>query len=160
MNKQVFKMSYHNTPDEVYTLGATGKMKIISDLHDKRWVILHVDQKRKNMSEASRKDKADMAEFCLNELGFETVYNFVEDGAEKGLAAADMLIEYDLHKKPYTITRANPQEIKSLQDLIKNTGIKIKITRTFIDGKGTQEERVHNTEFKQAIANYLKQNQM
>ncbi len=154
--------SITETPEQMHIvvreLNKMGKMKIVSDLEAMGGIILCVDSK-KNIPEPARQKKAIFAELYLTELGFGTVYNFVKDGNEKGLVAADMWIEYDLHKKPYTIKRANLQEIKSLQDLIKNTGVKIKVARTFIDAKGMHEERVHNTEFKQAIANYLKQHQ-
>ncbi len=146
-------------PDEVGTLGYIGKMKVL-DCGESA-ILLSINPKANRIFEAKRKKDADLAEFCLEQLGFETIYNWVKDGEETGLVAADMVFEYDINAKPYTITNAKPKEMKSLQDLIQYAGAKVKVKREFINSEGRSvEEKVTTAEFKRAIANYLAQHQM
>ncbi len=146
--------------DEVITLGAIGKMKLFTPMNGGLNVILYVDQQTERVSQSERADNASMAEFCLNELGFESVYNLEADGEESGLALADMKLEYDFHKKPYSITSAKIKEMQSLHALMQNSDIKMNLKRSFVDSKNKETiEMVSVEEFKKAVADYLRQNQ-
>jgi len=143
--------------DKAGSLNQIGKTSVFSMGNRMESVILCINPKTDYVSKEERAKNANLAESCLNELGFETVYKF---NMGLGLAAANMQIKYNLHKKPYTITRAKTQEIKSLQEVIKSAGVNVKIEREFVIAKGKSViEHVPMAEFKKAISTYLNQHQ-
>lgn len=92
-----------------------------------------------------------IADDCLKDLGFKAI---TKGGADDVIAFADIIVEYDIRKKPYTITRANVEELNSLTEVMDYTR-----ARTYITRDEPKIERVLTQEFKQAVANYIKQNQ-
>lgn len=144
----------YNVPDACFDLDYVGKMSVVNggfdDESGKTMVTLLVRQKRKNPSEL--KSDADFATYSLKKLGFKDIS---KDGTDGTLAIADIVVEYDISKKPYTITKADSKELKSLKDVIDYSGAKIIVSR---DEPTIQ--KVRPAEFKQAIANYLAQHQM
>ena len=152
-------------PDEVGTLGYIGKVSINYFDHyaeeDVPGFVLYIDSKNKRVSRSKKSENADLATFCLEELGFEDVDNLQESGASiEGLALANIELEYDLNAKPYKITNAKAQEMKSLQYLMQYAGAKVKVARKLVDAKGKEViKKVPAAEFKQAVANYIAQNQ-
>ena len=105
-------------------------------------------QRRQN----AEKSDADFATYSLEKLGLKDIS---KDGTDGTLAIADIVVEYDISKKPYTITKADSKELKSLKDVIDYSGAKIIVSR---DEPTIQ--KVRPAEFKKAIANYLAQHQM
>jgi len=143
--------------DEAKALNNIGKTSIFSMGKKLEYVVLCINPKTVFVSKEERGKNANLAESCLNELGFETVYKF---NMGLGLAAANIQIKYNSHKKTYTITRAKTQEMKSLRKVIKSAGANIKIEREFVVSKGKSViEQVPVAEFTKAIAEYLKQHQ-
>ena len=130
-----------------------GKMHVSNggyeDESGKTCVCLSVFQKRKNKSEIP--SDMDFAEYSLKELGFKEISKGGTDGI---IAMADMVIEYDINKKPYTITKADVQEMISLQEVIECSKPTVRIFRD-----ESKMEQVRAAEFKRAVANYIAQNQ-
>ncbi len=120
------------------------------DESGKTRVSLSVYQKKKK-TPVSLEDDVDFAKDALAELGFKDIFG---DGMDGVMAIADIILEYDISKKPYTITKANLQEMKSLQEVMDNVRTKVSIMR--FEPKFAE---VPATEFKRAVANYIKQNQ-
>lgn len=127
---------------------------------DSEWVTLYASPKRKNLAKAKRPLYSDMASDSLQELGFGVVYNF-RDEEYAALAAADIECAYDINKKPYTITSARVKDMIALDTLIKYSDVTFDVSRQYRDQQSGKSvvEQVPVAEFKQAIANYIKQNQ-
>ena len=168
MAKKATKRDYSEIPSYarsyIYELESAGKLSIFNSGGEDEGITaatFYVDQKRKRMSQEARECEAEETERTLKEIGFEDVCNFFEVGEPDGLAMADIVIEYDFRKKPYTITNAKPKEMETLHDLLQYADLKkFRISRVVADKKGEYEDNVSIAEFKQAIANYLKQRQM
>ena len=145
----------YNVPEACFDLDYVGKMSVTNggfdDESGKTRLSLLVQQKRKKPSES--KSDANFAAYSLEKLGFKNIIE--DDGTDGTLAIADIVVEYDISKKPYTITKADSKELKSLKDVIDYSGAKIIVTRDEPD-----IQKVRPAEFKQAIANYLAQHQM
>ena len=97
---------------------------------------------------------ADVLTACnsLKQLGFKEA---PRGGANFALATASTVISYKSKVEPYTIYHADFGELTALQKIMNGcTDVKVKITRA--DKKYT---KVPVREFKQAIDNFLKQNQ-
>lgn len=150
--KQIFEFS-----EGCYDLNYVGKMHVSNggyeDESGKTCVCLSVFQKHK--SESCLQSDVDFAEYSLKELGFKDIITDGEtDGVDGVMAMANMVIEYDINKKPYTITKADVQEMKSLQEVIKCSKPNVRIFRD-----EPKFEQVRAAEFKRAVANYIAQNQ-
>ena len=125
------------------------------------FMTLEVVRKNKRSSEATRLEHIDLAEDSLKSLGFKDISDFrYEEGASM-LVYADIKFEYDINAKPYTITKMDSGEAEALRSLTQDPAVKIQVHRDRIDPKeGYVFEKVQPAEFRQAIANYLKQHQM
>ena len=140
-----------------YDLDNVGKMHVSNggyeDESGKTCVCLSVFQKHK--SESCLQSDVAFAEYSLKELGFKDIITDGEtDGVDGIMAMANMVIEYDINKKPYTITNADVQEMKSLQEVIECSKPNVRIYRD-----EPKFKQVRAAEFKRAIANYIAQNQ-
>lgn len=139
-----------------YDLNYVGKMHVSNggyeDESGKTCVCLSVFQKHK--SESCLQSDVAFAEYSLKELGFKDIItDGILDGVDGVMAMANMVIEYDINKKPYTITKADVQEMKSLQEVIECSKPNVRIYRD--EPKFVQ---VRAAEFKRAVANYIAQN--
>jgi len=130
-----------------------GKMTVCNMDYDcvagKSRVSLVVYQK-KNKIYGVQGDMA-FAKFSLEKLGFKDVF---ADGVDGIMVVADTVIEYDINKKTYTITKANLQELKALEEVMNVSRASVCISRNEPDLVS-----VPVAEFKQAVANYIAQNQ-
>ena len=125
------------------------------------FMTLEVVRKNKRSSEATRLEHIDLAEDSLKSLGFKDISDFRYGEGASMLVYADIKFEYDINAKPYTITKMDSKEAEALHSLTQDPAVKIQVHRDRIDPKkGYVFEQVRPDEFRQAIANYLKQRQM
>ena len=145
----------YDVSDACADLCCVGRMYVCNggfdDISGKTCITLAAFQKKKNASELDF--DADFAMTSLKELGFKDT---LKDGSEIDgvMAMADIVVEYDINKKPYTITNANLQELKALKEVMDYSGAKVQITRN-----EPKFAKVRADKFKQAVANYIAQNQ-
>lgn len=139
-----------------YDLSSVGKMYICNfgddDKPGKTTISLSVYQKKKKASKLQ--DDAISAVCILAKLGFKDLFKDASEGVNGIMAMADIEIEYEINKRPYTIVNADLQEMKSLNEVMNCSGTRVLIIREEPD-----YEEVHTTEFKKAVANYITQNQ-
>jgi len=139
--------------DALSDLKYVGKTSVCNggyeDESGKTRVTLLVEQRAKKV--ADLKVDSLIANDSLKDLGFKDI---TTDGTDYVLAFADIVVEYDISKKPYTITKADVEELNSLTEVMDYTR-----ARTHIYRDEPKLERVPTREFKKAIANYLKQHQ-
>ena len=87
-------------PMECVTLDSFSELSVrLEQFHaenNANWVVLYSSQKRKNISEARRQECADIITENLQELGFDRVYNFKDQGKGSDFAAAyiDVFTEF------------------------------------------------------------------
>lgn len=89
----------------------------------------------------------------LKKIGFKKVFTPVQYGDI--LAYADIVLEYEIGKKPYTITKADVKELGALKAIMDYTNPRIHVCHDLALGL----EEVPAREFRQAVVNYLKQHQ-
>ena len=159
--KQRLDFYRRSAPEECDRLDSISKLSVeLEDFYVEdgaNWVILYALPKRKNIAEARRQEYADMATEDLQGLGFDTVYNFKDQGKGSGLAAADIICEYDIKQKPYTITSARVQDMVALNKVVLNPVIKIDVARKYVDPETGKEviEKVPAAEFKKAVKKFV-----
>ena len=127
---------------------------------DPKFMTLEIMRKNKRTSEATRLEHIDLVEESLKNLGFKDIADLRYDEGGELLTYVDIQFDYDLYAKPYIITEMGSEEAKALRSLTQDPAVKIQGHRDRIDPKkGYVFEQVRPDEFRQALVNYLNQNQ-